>query len=113
MSKWPWVSREQFEETKRQLYAVDKERLRLLDLLLGSGGRPDPNREPSGQQSAAPTPATVAIAEVDDGIRPVTEKPETQEMQNFTTPFDRTLARFDRAFTGGARPPAAFKARIH
>lgn len=111
MSKWPWVSRELFEETKRQLDAADKERLRLLDLLLGAGGRPAPSREPS---SAPIAQRAEANRDVDDGIRPVTEKrEEPEDMPNFSTPFDRTLARFDRAFHGGARPPAEFKARMH
>ena len=113
MSKWPWVPREMYEETKRQLEAVEKERTRLLDLLLGAGGRPAPNREPSQAPSPVPMPTLISL-DVDDGIRPVTENRETeQQPQGFATPFDRTLNKFDREFGGGKTPPAQFKARVH
>jgi hypothetical protein len=111
---WPWVSRELFEETKRQLEASEKERTRLLDLLLGAGGRPAPTREPSHAPApqTAPVKATVDVA-VDDGIRPVTEKKDDGDSAGAGNPFDRVLTRFDHNFGPGKTPPAAFKARIH
>ena len=113
MSRWPWVSRELFEETRRQLDAAEQARARLLDLLLGAGGRDVPSRSPSPAPEAPPA-APLKSVDVDDGIRPVTEsKAAGNEGTTASNPFDRILGRFDENFGGGKTPPAAFKARIH
>lgn len=101
--KFPWVSRERLEDAERRLTATDTERLRLLDLVLG-GAVPD--RREHIRVVEAPQRQT---EEVETHAE---RNPEQGAPASYTTPFDRTQARFRTAFKGGAIP-AAFKARMN
>ncbi len=88
--KW-FVSRERFDDLRRQLVESEIERRRLLNLLLD-------------KQSAASPDAQSASNEV-----PTFDQGNSAQ---FTTPIDRVLSRFDQNFKGGKQIPSQYKARI-
>lgn len=73
--KWPWVSRERFEDLEKRFEEVDAERKGLLRDLL--------EREP------AKPPVSV----------------EEDRAETFATPFDRIERRFSQTFNGKTPPP--------
>lgn len=103
--KFPWVSREHMEDTQRLLQArveeLDAERLRLLNLLL------------EGAVPARQTPVRATERSIEEQPEPSTDTTTAEQGTPvaYSTPFDRTKARFNAAHKGG-RIPAEFRARM-
>lgn len=85
---FPFVSRERFDELKKQLADTEAERKRLLEFLM--------RREPAQ--------APVQSVSVEEDQR------SSHKMTGFTTPIDKVLNDFDRARKNGPIPET-FKAR--
>lgn len=100
---WPWVSREQHEETKKLMQnrvdELTRDRDRVLDILLG-GAVPDRR------------PEIRAVERQTDDEPETGPAAATEQAQSYANPFDSIEKRFDRAFAGGVIP-ATFKARMN
>ena len=104
--KWPWVSRYRLEEAQQRLTAADQERLRLLDLLL------EGNSDRERVRAMAASSEVVSISAEERRLEQEERAAAPTKVEQYSTPFDRVEANFDRARKGGVNM-AKFVARVN
>jgi|HubBroStandDraft_5_1064220.scaffolds.fasta_scaffold104033_2 hypothetical protein len=83
---WPWVSRERFDDLQKRFDKVEAERDRLLEIVIDL---------PTAKRS-------VSVEE---------DKAKEEPMAAYTTPMDKILLKFDRAYSNKTKP-SQFKAKV-